>query len=146
MIPSQYIILAEEIKKGEHNLFNFSNVCQQLTVNKLPARGMFDVAILCGPGWEAGKYRIHVAAMAIGTDTPQKIGVAEFQILNDGHTYTVTMNQVNLHLDNNNGFLLQVFKETGNFEPMDPESKEIRGNLIVERPVYINVLAQEAIT
>jgi hypothetical protein len=144
MQPLQYLILAREIRKNESGIFSFIDVCLHLAVNELPARGKFDMAIICGPGWEAGKYRIHIATKIPDQDA-QKIGFADVEILDESHIYTAVVNNLGLQINNANGFSFQVYKELSPTSDPQETQNELTGDLILERPFNIKLLQKQAV-
>lgn len=142
MNPCQYLVLAREINRNENGIFSFLDVCQHLAVNELPAKGRFDMAILCGPGWEAGQHRIHIATK-LGEDEPNKIGYANVEIIDDAHIYTAVVKNLGLIVDSDKGFVFQVYHETGELADEETAKKEILGELILERPFKVKVVQKQ---
>ena len=140
MQSSQYLILAQEIKKSDQGIFSYINVCQHLAVNELPAKGRFDLAVLCGPGWERGKYRIHIATKLEDNETPNKIGYADVEIFDESHIYTAVVKGLGLIVDSDKTFSFQVYKQSENIEDTDESKNAIFGDLILERPFRVKVV------
>ncbi len=139
MQPSQYLILAREVVRNDHGIFSFMDVCQHLAVNELPAKGKFDLAIICGPGWESGKHRIHIATQ-IPEKESKKIGFADVEIVDNTHIYTAVVKNLGLIIDNDKGFSFQVYKESFDIKDSEETKNELLGELILERPFNVNVV------
>lgn len=142
MQQSQYLILAREIKRSDSGIFSFIDVCQHLAVNELPAKGRFDMSVICGPGWEAGKYRIHIGTK-LEDDEPKKIGYADVEIVDTSHIYTAVVKSLGLIVDSDKGFVFQVYKESNPQEGDEASKNELRGDLILERPFKVNVIQKQ---
>lgn len=143
MEASQYLILAKEVNRNEYGIFSFIEVCQHLAVNELPAKGNFDMAIICGPGWNKGKHRIHIATKANNTTPAKKIGYADVEILDDKHIFTAVVKNLGLIVDNDQGFSFEVYRESGDLQDPDTTKDEIIGNLILERPFNVRVIQSQ---
>jgi hypothetical protein len=139
MQASQYLVLAREINRNEHGIFSFIDVCQHLAVNELPAKGKFDMAIICGPGWEPGKHRIHIATK-ISEKEARKIGFADVEIVDSTHIYTAVVKNLGLIIDNDKGFAFQVYKESHDIKDAEETKNDLPGEVILERPFNVNVL------
>lgn len=142
MQASQYLILAREINRNEQGIFSFIEVCQHLAVSELPARGRFDMAVICGPGWETGKYRIHIATK-LADKEPRKIGFADVEIANQTHIYTAVVKGLGIIIDNDKGFTLQVYKESGELRDPKETQNELIGELIFERPFNVALVQKQ---
>lgn len=140
MEASQYLILAKEVNRNEYGIFSFIEVCQHLAVNELPAKGNFDMAIICGPGWDKGKYRIHIATKVSSSTPPKKIGYADVEILDDKHIFTAVVKNLGLIVDNDQGFSFEVYKESGDLQDPEVTKEEVLGDLILERPFNVRVI------
>jgi hypothetical protein len=139
MHESQYLILAREINKNEHGIFSFLDVCLHLAVNELPAKGKFDMAVICGPGWEPGVHRIHIATK-LNDQEPKKIGYADVEIVDNTHIYTAAVKNLGLFIDNDKGFSFQVYRESGEIQDAEVTKNQLVGSLILERPFNVKVL------
>ncbi|MEW5821884.1 MAG: hypothetical protein AB1782_16945 [Cyanobacteriota bacterium] len=142
MQPAQYLILAREINRNEHGIFSFQDICQHLAVNELPAKGKFDMAILCGPNWESGKYRIHIATQ-LNQDPPNKIGYADVEIADNAHIYTAVVKNLGLIVDSDQGFSFQVYKQNGPVEDTEENKNGLHGELILVRPFKVKLVQKQ---
>lgn len=142
MQQSQYLILAREIKRNDSGIFSFIDVCQHLAVNELPAKGRFDMSVICGPGWDTGKYRIHIATK-LEDDEPKKIGYADVDIVDNSHIYTAVVKNLGLIVDSDKGFVFQVYKQYAPFEDEEASKNQLMGDLILERPFKVNVIQKQ---
>lgn len=142
MQESHYLVLAREIGRNEQGIFSFLDICQHLAVNELPAKGRFDMAILCGPNWNAGTYRIHIATK-LADEPPKKIGYADVEIVDDAHIYTAVVKNLGLIVDSDKGFSFQVYRQNGPVEDSEESRNEIMGDLILERPFRVKVIQKQ---
>lgn len=143
MQESQYLLLAKEVKRTEQGIFSFIDVCQHLAVNELPAKGRFDMAVICGPGWTQGKHRIHIATK-IADQEPKKIGYADVDIIDNTHIYTAVVKNLGLIIDNDKGFSFQVYRESINLQDIETTKNNIVGELILDRPFNVKILQAQA--
>lgn len=138
MKEQQYLVLAREIKKNENGIFSFIDICQHLAVNELPARGKFDLAIICGPCWQPGNYRLHIATK-LDQDDPIKVGYADVQIIDDNHIYTAVFHNLGIIIDKDKAFSFLVYKESGELEDIESTKSKLIGDLIIERPFVVHI-------
>ncbi|MEW5818777.1 MAG: hypothetical protein AB1782_01175 [Cyanobacteriota bacterium] len=136
MLASQYLILAKEVKQNENGTISYNEVCQHFYVKKLPANGNFDLATVCGPGWNAGSYHLHIA-MKVGNEEPLKIGFADINIVDEFHIFTAKINNIGIVINNTNILYLQVYKHTGEYIENDDTKNLLSGELIIERPFKV---------
>lgn len=132
MESTQYLVLAREITQNESGVFSYLDVSQHLFVDRLPAKGEFDVAIVCGPGWEAGEYHLHLA-MKMEEYEPKKIGYAKVYIKDQYHIFTVKLEKIVLTINSENPFYFLVYKHPGEFIENDDTMDMITGELVIER-------------
>lgn len=144
MQPSQYLIMAREIKQTDSGIFSYLDVCENLYINKLPANGKFDLAIICGPGWEPGKYHVHLA-MKIENEQPQKIGYIDVNILDKYSIYTAKLKNLGITIKNELPFYFMAYKHPGEFIENDDTVNMITGELIIERPYKITITDKQLI-
>ena len=71
-MKNQYLIVAENITY-KHNKLSCINIYDQFVSVQLPAEFVFDLAVLCGPGWDVGSHDIEI-----------KIRINENELLNVG--------------------------------------------------------------
>jgi hypothetical protein len=139
MISAQYLILAREIKSNNLGMFTFVDSIQHFVLKELPVKGSFDMALICGPGWDNGKYHIHVALKLLNNEI-KKIGSAEVIIKDELQVHTAIIQGLNLIIDNEQGFHFLLYKEPVSEEinlSDLPQDNIIRGELILERPFRV---------
>lgn len=146
MEATQYLVLAREITQNESGVFTYYDVSQHLFIDRLPAKGEFDVAIVCGPGWEPGEHHLHIA-MKMEEHEPKKIGYAKVHIKDQFHIFTVKLEKIILTLNTENPFYFMVYRHSGEFIENDDTIDMITGELIIERPFKVTkVTKKEEVT
>ncbi len=84
-MQNQYLVVAENITY-KNNKLSCINIFDQFVAVKLPAEFTFDLAVICGPGWEPGKYNVKIQAKTTETDLAS-VGNLEVDIPHDNFVY-----------------------------------------------------------
>jgi len=132
MLSNQYLVLAKEIKQNENGVYSYIDICEHLLIKDLPAQGVFDMAIVCGPGWEPGDHHLHIAIKK-GELESQKIGFGKVHITDEFHIFTLKINKLSIGLKDNQPFTLQVYQHKGDFVENENTVNMITGDLVIER-------------
>lgn len=81
----QYLIVAENITY-KHNKLSCINIFDHFVSVQLPAEFLFDLSVICGPGWDVGEYNLNIKAKTSDTDlTP--IGDIQVNIPQNNFVY-----------------------------------------------------------
>lgn len=83
-MQTQYLIIAENITYKNYKL-SCINIFDHLMTVQLPAEIIFDMAVICGPGWEVGKHVLTVKAKA--HEQEFEIGNIEVEIPHERFVY-----------------------------------------------------------
>jgi len=84
-MENQYLVVAESIIYKNSKL-TCINIFDQFVSVQLPAEFHFDLAVMCGPGWESGEYSVAIKAQTT-EETPVQIGEIKVNIPNENFVY-----------------------------------------------------------
>lgn len=93
-MKNQYLLIAESIIY-RNNKLTAINMYDQLLAMKLPAEFVFDLAILCGPGWQAGNYELEIF-VKIEDELEVKLGNISINIPNENFVYNAIAPELSL--------------------------------------------------
>ncbi len=91
-MKNQYLLIAETIFY-KNNKLTAINIYDHFVALKLPAEFVFDLAVLCGPGWEHGE---HVITINFRPDDKEltKLGDIKVDIPSDNFVYNALANNL----------------------------------------------------
>ena len=91
-MKNQYLLIAETIFY-KNNKLTAINIYDHFVALKLPAEFVFDLAVLCGPGWEKGN---HLITINFRPDDKEltKLGDIKVEIPNDNFVYNALANNL----------------------------------------------------
>ena len=84
-MKNQYLILAENITY-KNNKLSCINIMDQFVGVTLPADFLFDMVIICGPGWAGGNYDLSIKVKSDVSEMSE-IGNIKVEIPNDNFVY-----------------------------------------------------------
>lgn len=93
-MQNQYLIVAENIIY-KNNKLSCINIHDQFLSVQLPAEFTIDLAVICGPGWEAGSHNIEIKAK---TDETEIVNVGNINIEIPGENFVYNAIAPNLKL------------------------------------------------
>ncbi|MFA6989077.1 MAG: hypothetical protein WC197_03310 [Candidatus Gastranaerophilaceae bacterium] len=93
---SQYLIIAENITY-KNNKLSCINIFDQFTAIKLPAEFVFDLVVICGPGWEKGEHKVTIKVATDESD-PVNIGDIMVQIPHEKFIYNALAQNLKITL------------------------------------------------
>jgi len=93
-MKNQYLLIAENIIYRNTKL-TCINIFDHFVAVKLPAEFTFDMVVICGPGWDAGKHEITMNAVTDGEEQVE-IGKIEFEIPNENFVYNAIAHNLKL--------------------------------------------------
>lgn len=137
----QYLIISRKITQNDRGALTFVDVCDNLYIKELPARGKFDIALICGPGWPTGKHSVYLSLVS-GNQEPIKIGAAEISIADENRVATLLFNKLNLVIEESENLTLLFQVHRDDHQAL---KEDIEGELIFERPVKVYLQEQESV-
>jgi hypothetical protein len=84
-MKNQYLVIAENITY-KYNKLSCINIYDQFMTFSLPAESFFDLAVMCGPGWDPGEYDLKINVQ-IDDDEPVELGSVKTNIPHDNFVY-----------------------------------------------------------
>lgn len=84
-MKNQYLIIAENITY-KYNKLSCINIYDQFMTFGLPAESFFDLAVMCGPGWEPGEYDLKINVQ-INNESPVELGSVKTNIPHNNFVY-----------------------------------------------------------
>lgn len=69
-MKNQYLVIAENITY-KYNKLSCINIYDQFMTFSLPAESFFDLAVMCGPGWEPGEYDLKINVQVDNQETAE---------------------------------------------------------------------------
>jgi|GEM_PF-1337215 len=84
-MKNQYLIIAENITY-KYNKLSCINIYDQFITFSTPAESFFDLAVMCGPGWETGEYDLKINVQ-IDNEEPVELGSVKTNIPHDNFVY-----------------------------------------------------------
>lgn len=93
-MKNQYLVIAESLIY-KNNKLTAINMYDQFLAMQLPAEFDFDLAVLCGPGWDAGDYNLDIFIEPKGAEY-FKLGVINFDIPNEHFVYNAVAKDLSL--------------------------------------------------
>ena len=98
-MKSQYLLLAESILY-KNNKLTCINIFDQFVAVHLPAEFVFDLAVICGPGWEPGIYNVEINVKTNDSDI-SNIGNIDVTINSDTFVYNAIANNLKIAIGPN---------------------------------------------
>lgn len=95
-MKNQYLLVAESIIYKNSKLTAI-NIYDQFLAMQLPAEFSFDLAILCGPGWEPGDYDLDIFVKP-ENDSEVQLGTIKINVPNESFVYNAIATNLNLSL------------------------------------------------
>lgn len=126
-MKNQYLLIAESILY-KNNKLTAINIYDQLMAVKLPAEFIFDMAILCGPGWTPGDYDLDIF-VRIKENIEKKLGSIKINIPNENFVYNAIAPELSLGI-NEDIVKVSFIVKSGD-------------KLILERDFKVNTLAEK---
>lgn len=123
-MQNQYLLLAENITY-KNNKLSCINILDQIITLKLPTEFNFELAAICGPGWNAGDYTITIYVQLDDTE-PNELGQTQVTIPNEEFTYNALATDLKIIIPENS--------KTINFTVFR------NNDLIIERKYQISTL------
>lgn len=99
-MENQYLIVAESILY-KNNKLTCINMYDQFMAVSLPAEFVFDLALLCGPGWPVGEYDVSIAIKSNATNETNELGTIKVSIPHENFTYNSIANNLKIKLGEN---------------------------------------------
>lgn len=93
-MKNQYLVIAESLIY-KNNKLTAINMYDQFLAMQLPAEFDFDLAVLCGPGWEPGDYSLDIFIEPKGNES-FKLGIINFDIPNENFVYNAVAKDLSL--------------------------------------------------
>jgi len=84
-MENQYLVIAENITY-KYNKLSCINMYDQFMTFSLPAESFFDLAVMCGPGWEAGEYDLKIKVQ-INNEEQIELGSVKTNIPHNNFVY-----------------------------------------------------------
>ncbi|MDD3014128.1 MAG: hypothetical protein PHC34_10535 [Candidatus Gastranaerophilales bacterium] len=84
-MKNQYLVIAENITY-KYNKLSCINIYDQFITFSLPADSFFDLAVMCGPGWEPGEYDLKIKVQ-VNNNEPDELGSVKTNIPHDNFVY-----------------------------------------------------------
>jgi hypothetical protein len=81
----QYLVIAENITY-KYNKLSCINIYDQFMTFTLPSESFFDLAVMCGPGWDPGDYDIKITVQVNDQD-PVELGSVKTSIPHNNFVY-----------------------------------------------------------
>lgn len=99
-MQNQYLIVAENIT-FKNNKLSCINILDHFLSIQLPAEFVFDMVVICGPGWNAGEHNLAIKAKSNLADDTQEIGNIKVEIPHDKFTYNALAPDLKLNIGQN---------------------------------------------
>lgn len=96
-MENQYLIVAESILY-KNNKLTCINMYDQFMAVTLPAEFVFDLAVMCGPGWPVGEYDIAISMKSNATQESNELGTLKVAIPHENFTYNSIANNLNVKI------------------------------------------------
>lgn len=96
-MKNQYLIVAENIIY-KNNKLTCINIYDKFTGITIPAEFIFDLAIICGPNWEPGTYKLTVEVEI--NNVKSSLGSIDVKIPHKRFTYNAIANNIKLSINN----------------------------------------------
>ncbi len=91
-MKSQYLLIAETILY-KNNKLTALNIYDHFVAIKLPAEFIFDLAVLCGPGWKQGNHTISISFKSDDNEVV-KLGDISIEIPHENFVYNAIANNL----------------------------------------------------
>jgi hypothetical protein len=75
-MTNQYLIIAENITY-KNNKLSCINIFDHFVAIKLPAEFVFDLVVICGPGWEKGEHKVSIKTR---TNESEQIDIGDITV------------------------------------------------------------------
>jgi len=98
-MKNQYLVIAENITY-KYNKLSCINIYDQFMTFSLPAESFFDLAVMCGPGWEAGEYDLKINVQ-INDEEQVELGSVKTKIPHDNFVYNAIAPNLKIALPQN---------------------------------------------
>lgn len=108
---SEYLVLAETVIFKNDRL-TCINIYDKFTTVAMPAEFRFDLAIICGPNWEAGEHKLTVKAKA-SNGKEVSIGDLTVNIPNENFVYNAFANDCKIIMDYSVSDLTFIVEDNG---------------------------------
>lgn len=110
-MEKNYLIIAEHVS-FRNNKLSVINMWHQFTALHLPARFNFDLAFICGPGWETGEYDLTFKVKSQVND-PIELGSIKVNISNEKSVFKAVASELNFVIENNSGDITFIVERDG---------------------------------
>ena len=96
-MQSQYLIVAENIT-FKNNKLSCINIYEQFLAIKLPAEFSFDMAVICGPGWDVGEYDLNIDIKINESEETTQLGTIKVNIPTENFVYNAMATDLKVKL------------------------------------------------
>lgn len=110
-MEKQYLLLAEQII-FRNNKLSLINVMDQFLAIHLPASFNFDLAFICGPGWQPGNYDL-MFKVQIDDKDPVELGAIKATIDSEKSIFNAIAADLNFGLDRNTHEVTFIIERNG---------------------------------
>ena len=102
-MQSQYLILAENIVY-KNNKLSCINIMDQFMVVKQPTEAYFDLAAICGPGWDEGEYNIAIKVQ-LDEEEVFEIGASKINVPHKDFVYNALAQNLKVAIKENTKYV-----------------------------------------
>jgi len=106
-----YLLIAEQIL-FRNNKLSAINIWDHFSALHLPAKFDFDLAFICGPGWEAGEYDLNFKIKA-NHDEIVELGAIKATIPNDKSIFNAIASNLNFIVEKNTTSIIFIIEANG---------------------------------
>lgn len=110
-MEKNYLIIAEQISY-RNNKLSAVNIWDQFIALQLPAKFNFDLAFICGPGWQAGKYNLTFKVKS-QVNEPIELGSIMIDMINEKSVFNATASGLNFMIQDNTGEITFIVERNG---------------------------------